>query len=126
MMSNNVDDRLKKMAKDKALADALGITEDKIREVFLANGFTVKPREGSPDDLRDYVYDAARALIAAVAQPMHYLVLDLRDPNVPVCIYGAPHPSMCHDHIKDAMEEHDIVAEHAKHWVVRPCLWWKP
>lgn len=38
------------------------LTQDEIRAVFLSNGFTVK--EGQTD-LKDYVYAAARELIAA-------------------------------------------------------------
>jgi hypothetical protein len=38
--------------------DYLG--KDKIRQIFLANGFTIK--EGQTD-LKDYVYDAAACLI---------------------------------------------------------------
>ena len=41
------------------------ITDDQIRAVFLANGFTIK--EGQTD-LKPYVFAAARALLAA-AQP---------------------------------------------------------
>ena len=38
------------------------MTNDRIREIFLANGFTVKPGQA---DLKPYVYAAARALINA-------------------------------------------------------------
>jgi hypothetical protein len=37
---------------------------DKIREIFLAHGFEIKPGH---DDLKPYVYEAAEALIAAIA-----------------------------------------------------------
>ena len=36
------------------------LSKDKIREIFLANGFTVKDGQ---TDLRDYVFEAAAALI---------------------------------------------------------------
>lgn len=35
------------------------LSKDAIREIFLAHGFTVKP---GCDDLKSYVYDAARAI----------------------------------------------------------------
>jgi hypothetical protein len=38
-----------------------GITDDQIREVFLKAGFTIKPGQ---DDLKPYVFEAARALLA--------------------------------------------------------------
>lgn len=37
------------------------LSKDEIREVFLANGFTIKPGH---DDLKPYVYEAAREIIA--------------------------------------------------------------
>ncbi len=37
------------------------LSKDEIREVFLANGFTIKPGH---DDLKPYVYAAAREIIA--------------------------------------------------------------
>ncbi|UIF90872.1 hypothetical protein [Cupriavidus sp. UYPR2.512] len=40
------------------------MTKDQIREIFLANGFTVK--EGQ-SDLKQYVYDAAYALLERAA-----------------------------------------------------------
>ena len=40
------------------------ITDKQIREVFLAHGFTIKP---GYDDLRPYVYEAAKALLALAA-----------------------------------------------------------
>lgn len=40
------------------------LTDDQIRDVFLANGFTIK--DGQPD-LKPYVYAAARALLALQA-----------------------------------------------------------
>ena len=40
------------------------LTKSQIREIFLANGFTVKEGE---KDLRQYVYDAANALLKAQA-----------------------------------------------------------
>ena len=36
-------------------------TRDQIRAVFLSNGFTIKPGH---DDLKEYVYEAARDLLA--------------------------------------------------------------
>lgn len=42
------------------------MTDDQIREVFLANGFTIK--EGQAD-LKPYVYAAARALLSLAASP---------------------------------------------------------
>jgi len=44
---------------------AQGLTDAQIRAVFLANGFTIK--EGC-DDLKPYVYQAARALLALSTQ----------------------------------------------------------
>lgn len=42
-------------------------SDAEIREVFLANGFTIRPGHG---DLKPYVYQAARALITRYgAQP---------------------------------------------------------
>lgn len=38
------------------------LTRDDIRAIFLANGFTIKP---GCDDLKEYVYNAARAIEAA-------------------------------------------------------------
>jgi len=48
------------------------ITKDEIRKIFLDNGFTIK--DGN-DDLNDYVYDAAKALIDKVdlENPYYYL-----------------------------------------------------
>lgn len=43
-----------------------GPTNAQIREVFLANGFTIKPGQ---DDLKPYVYEAARDLLARYGQP---------------------------------------------------------
>ena len=40
------------------------LTRDEIREVFLANGLTIK--EGNTD-LKEYVYEAANALLALAA-----------------------------------------------------------
>lgn len=40
------------------------MTDDEIRELFLANGFTIK--EGQTD-LKPYVYQAARALLSKAA-----------------------------------------------------------
>lgn len=37
------------------------VSDDEIREVFLANGFTIKPGN---TDLKPYVFSAARALLA--------------------------------------------------------------
>ena len=42
------------------------LTDEQIRAVFLSNGFTVK--EGQTD-LKPYVFQAARALLALAAQP---------------------------------------------------------
>lgn len=39
---------------------------EQIREIFLANGFTIKPGN---DDLKEYVYAAAEALLAAQHKP---------------------------------------------------------
>lgn len=39
------------------------LTKEEIRNIFLANGFTIKPGD---DDLRDYVYGAAQALEEAI------------------------------------------------------------
>lgn len=39
------------------------LTKEEIRAIFIANGFTVKPGN---DDLKDYVYVAAKALEEAV------------------------------------------------------------
>jgi hypothetical protein len=62
---------------------------DKVRELFLANGFTVKPGN---EDLKGYVYDAARSLErevhkvaqetdAALLQQALEALLDGPDPN---------------------------------------------
>ena len=40
------------------------MSDEQIKAVFLANGFTIKP---GCDDLKPYVYKAARALLAAHA-----------------------------------------------------------
>ena len=39
------------------------MTNDEIKSIFLAHGFTIKP---GCDDLKPYVYEAARALLARV------------------------------------------------------------
>ena len=39
------------------------LTKEEIRNIFLANGFTIKPDN---DDLQDYVYAAAQALEEAI------------------------------------------------------------
>ena len=39
------------------------LTKEEIRNIFLANGFTIKPDN---DDLKDYVYAAAQALEEAI------------------------------------------------------------
>ena len=44
----------------------MSLTDEQIKAVFLANGFTIK--EGL-SDLKPYVYQAARALLAAAAPP---------------------------------------------------------
>lgn len=44
-----------------AATSASSITDDQIREVFLKAGFTIKPGQ---DDLKPYVFEAARALLA--------------------------------------------------------------
>ena len=41
------------------------VSDEQIKAVFLANGFTIKP---GCDDLKPYVYKAARALLAASAE----------------------------------------------------------
>ena len=41
------------------------LTDAQIKEIFLANGFTVKWQDGGHYDLNSYVYRAARAIIAA-------------------------------------------------------------
>lgn len=41
------------------------VSQDRIREIFMAHGFTIK--EGQTD-LKQYVYDAARALLAEVGK----------------------------------------------------------
>ncbi|WP_241647012.1 hypothetical protein [Rosenbergiella metrosideri] len=41
------------------------MTNEQIKQIFLANGFTEKPQAGGHTDLNPYVYDAARALIEA-------------------------------------------------------------
>ena len=42
------------------------LTRDEMRSIFLAHGFTIKP---GYDDLKEYVYEAARAVIAASGGP---------------------------------------------------------
>jgi hypothetical protein len=42
------------------------MTDNQIREIFLANGFTIKDGQ---TDLKPYVYAAARALLAAASPP---------------------------------------------------------
>lgn len=58
------------------------LTKDQIREIFLANGFTVK--EGQ-SDLKDYVYAAAYALLGAVgaqsAEQTHTVLWNQRKPE---------------------------------------------
>lgn len=41
------------------------VSDEQIKAVFLANGFTIKP---GCDDLKPYVYAAARALLAVLQQ----------------------------------------------------------
>lgn len=48
------------LAAQPPAASRAAITREQIRAVFLANGFTVKPGH---DDLKEYVYEAASALI---------------------------------------------------------------
>lgn len=57
---------LNRIAAPAPAASPVALTEDQIREVFLANGFTIK--EGQTD-LKPYVYAAARALLALAASP---------------------------------------------------------
>ena len=40
------------------------MTNEQIKQLFLAHGFTEKPQAGGYTDLNPYVYEAARALIA--------------------------------------------------------------
>jgi hypothetical protein len=49
------------LAARAAVARRAEPTNDQIRAVFLAHGFTIKPGH---DDLKPYVYEAARALLA--------------------------------------------------------------
>lgn len=58
-------DAARKQAAPKA-APWKRLTREQIREVFMANGFTIK--EGQTD-LKQYVYDAAHALLELVAAP---------------------------------------------------------
>jgi len=51
----------KSKAEKRDDAKAADVTDEQIREVFMANGFTIKPGN---DDLKPYVYKAARALLA--------------------------------------------------------------
>ena len=47
------------------LKSAATLSDEQIKAVFLANGFTIKP---GCDDLKPYVYAAARALLAVLQQ----------------------------------------------------------
>jgi hypothetical protein len=49
-------------AKFKAKQEPMELTNPQIKEIMLANGFTVKD---GLEDLKPYVYAAARALLAA-------------------------------------------------------------
>ena len=51
---------------DSVAAPGERLTRDQIREVFMSHGFTIK--EGQTD-LKQYVYDAAHALLELVAAP---------------------------------------------------------
>ena len=50
---------------EAAESRAATLSDEQIRAVFLANGFTIKP---GCDDLKPYVYKAARALLAVLQQ----------------------------------------------------------
>lgn len=41
------------------------MTNEQIKQIFLANGFTEKPQAGGYTDLNPYVYEATRALLEA-------------------------------------------------------------
>lgn len=64
---NNADDELRAVLDgiEAAPVAAAWPTRDKIREVFVAHGFTVKDGHA---DLKEYVYEAAYALLALVAE----------------------------------------------------------
>ncbi len=73
------------------------ITDDQIREVFLANGFTIKDGQ---TDLKPYVYAAARALLAmAPGIPLSKCrgITDSRCPYLGHCGVGCNKCGRVHD-----------------------------
>lgn len=50
------------------------MTDAEIKDIFLSNGFTIKP---GYDDLKPYVYEAARALLARVEANARRAIDDL-------------------------------------------------
>jgi hypothetical protein len=61
-------------------------TRGLIREIFLKNGFTIKDGQ---TDLKEYVYDAAFALLAAVAPPQQGNLVT--EENLPLAIDTQEH-----------------------------------
>lgn len=47
------------------MTDKVTLPRERIREVFLRNGFTVKPGQ---EDLKEYIYVAAEELVDAVSR----------------------------------------------------------
>lgn len=45
------------------------MSDEQIREIFLSNGFKTKQQPDGSVDLNPYVYDAARAMLAAATAP---------------------------------------------------------
>ena len=62
------------------------MTKDEIREVFLEHGFTIKDGQ---TDLRQYVYDAAYALLEQQRAVPDGYVLVPAQPSIAMCINGA-------------------------------------
>jgi hypothetical protein len=72
------------------------MTRDQIRAIFLANGFTVK--EGQTD-LKEYVYDAAAALLAPMHAQIDALLAHCPDGECPTCAsIVCPHKCDMHFH----------------------------
>ena len=62
-----------KVATAQAAESVPALDRDRIREIFMAHGFTVK--EGQTD-LKQYVYDAAEALLRAARAPADSVLED--------------------------------------------------
>lgn len=80
------------------------LTREQIREVFMANGFTVK--EGQTD-LKQYVYDAAHALLELAAAP-HPAPAPLSDAQIKELIEDGVFLGNCKEIVRAIEQAHGI------------------